>query len=227
MDEGVVALMGCGGRFRAMIVSGEDQHAAIGCGTRIAPVLQRVARTVHARTLAVPDAENTVISRIAEQADLLRTPNGGGAEILVDPRLEMDVMLFEQFGHLIERDVVSTERRPGVTRYEARSIEPCVDIALALHQRQADKRLRSRQEHAPRTLDVPVFEPILQIDTCFGHDAAACIRARAVSLASTTASTSPSCPHTSPSQNSFGDQLSSSNLPPHPTSTSNPPGARI
>ena len=58
-------------------------------------VLEHVAAAVDARALAVPHREHAVVLRAGEQVDLLRAPDGGGGEVLVDARLEPDVAALE------------------------------------------------------------------------------------------------------------------------------------
>ena len=55
-------------------------------------VLEDVAAAVHARALAVPDAEHAVELGVREEVELLRAPDRGGGELLVDAGLEHDVL---------------------------------------------------------------------------------------------------------------------------------------
>ena len=57
---------------------------------------EHVAGTVHSRSLAVPHGENAVVTRPFEQVDLLAAPDGGGRQVFVDARLEMDMAVLEQ-----------------------------------------------------------------------------------------------------------------------------------
>ena len=78
-----------------MIVACERYDAAMRMGAEQVGMLECVAGPVHARPLAVPDAENAVIFRVAEETRLLRSPDRGSGEVLVDARLEDDVMVLK------------------------------------------------------------------------------------------------------------------------------------
>ncbi|MGY3344173.1 hypothetical protein ACVWYK_002942 [Bradyrhizobium sp. USDA 4470] len=62
-DEGMVGLVRDGRGFGAVVVAGEAQHAAVLGGARRVAVAEDVAAAVDARTLAVPDAHDTIILR--------------------------------------------------------------------------------------------------------------------------------------------------------------------
>ena len=76
-----------------MVVAGHDQHAAMPDGAGMVAVLQHVERAVDARPLAVPEREHAVVFGAGEQADLLAAPDRGGGQILVQARLEADMLL--------------------------------------------------------------------------------------------------------------------------------------
>ena len=59
--ENVFRLMRQRGRLAGMVVTGDQQHATVFGGSRGIGMLEHVTRTVHARSLAVPDAEYAVI----------------------------------------------------------------------------------------------------------------------------------------------------------------------
>jgi hypothetical protein len=123
VDQRLLALMRDRRGFRAGIVACQREHAAVRRGARVVGVLERVARTVDAGTLAVPDAEHAVVLRARVQARLLRAPHGGRGEILVHARLEADAVLLEQRARLPQRHVVSAERRAAISRDESARIE--------------------------------------------------------------------------------------------------------
>ena len=114
-------------------------------GAGIVGVLQHVARAVDARALAVPHAEHAVVARAGIEVDLLGAPQGGGGEVLVDARLELDVVLLDEALGLPQRLVEPAQRRAAIARDVARRIEPGREVALALHHRQAHQRLRAGQ----------------------------------------------------------------------------------
>src|SRR5665213_1214261 len=82
--------------FARVVVAGDRQHPAMGRGAGRIAMLQRVAAAVDAGALAVPDREDAVIVRAGEEADLLAAPDRGRADLLVDLRLELDVVAVEK-----------------------------------------------------------------------------------------------------------------------------------
>ena len=78
-----------------MVVSGENEHAAVfRCSGGIG-VLEYVAAPVHARPLAVPQGKHAVVFRVRVQIDLLRAPDRRRGEILVHAGLKADVEFLE------------------------------------------------------------------------------------------------------------------------------------
>ena len=133
--EVVVALMGEGARLRAMVVADDRQHPAVRRRARGVGVLDDVHRAVEPRTFAVPDAEHAVDRRAGAQADVLRPPHRGRAELLVEARLEDDVLGGEQLLGAPQFLVVAAERRAAITRDEAAGVEPHSAVARALDKR--------------------------------------------------------------------------------------------
>ncbi len=89
-----------GGRALAgVVVAHRHQHAAVARGAGEVGVAEHVARAVHARPLAVPEAEDAVdlLARIG--FDLLGAQHGGGGEVLVDGGQELDLVLGDQLRH--------------------------------------------------------------------------------------------------------------------------------
>ena len=145
--EDVFALVRKRGGLGRMIVAGEDQNAAVLCGAGRVAMLEHVAATVHAGALAVPHRKYAVVFRALKQVDLLRSPDRGRRQILVYARLELDVMLLEEFLRLVQRQIEPAQRRAAVTRDESRGVEPRGQVTLALHHWKAHKRLRAGQEN--------------------------------------------------------------------------------
>ena len=100
VGHGVIALVRGGGRLGGMVVAEQHQHAAMGRRSGQIGVAERVARPVDARALAVPHAEHAVIVGLVENRELLRSPQSGGGQVLVDPGLEMDVVVLEEMARL-------------------------------------------------------------------------------------------------------------------------------
>jgi len=68
------ALAGNGGRLAGRIIAGQRQNAAQGRGAGKIAMTENVAGPVHPRPFAVPDAEDPVVTRALEQAQLLAAP---------------------------------------------------------------------------------------------------------------------------------------------------------
>ena len=79
-----------------MVVAHQRQHAAVLGGAGEIGVAEHVAGAVDARALAVPEAEHAVELALAAQLRLLRAPQRGGGDVLVDAGLELDVVLVER-----------------------------------------------------------------------------------------------------------------------------------
>jgi hypothetical protein len=73
-----------------VIVAGDQEDAAMERRAGGIAMLENIPATIDARSLAVPQGENTVIFGAAEGVDLLGSPNCCRGEILVDGRTEVD-----------------------------------------------------------------------------------------------------------------------------------------
>ncbi len=108
-------------------------------------VLEDVARAVDARPLAVPHGEDAVMLGAGEESDLLRAPDGGRREILVDAGLKADLVPLEEAPGAPEGLVEPAEWRAAIAGDEGGGIEPRRRVALALHHGEAHERLRPGQ----------------------------------------------------------------------------------
>ena len=79
-----------------MIVAHQGQHAAMFRRAREIDVAEDIAAAVDAWTLAVPEREDAVVFAFAAHLGLLRAPDGGRGEILVEARLKQDVVGVEE-----------------------------------------------------------------------------------------------------------------------------------
>jgi hypothetical protein len=141
-----------------VVVAGQSEHAAVRRRAGHVAVLERVARAVDARSLAVPHGEDAVVFGAREQADLLAAPHRGRGEVLVDARLEVDVVALDETLGAPQLAVEAAERRAAIARDEARGVQPGGDVALALHHRQPDQRLGAGEIDAPLVEHVFVVE---------------------------------------------------------------------
>ena len=144
-DQRGLALVRGGRRLGHVVVACQRHDAAVPGRAGIVGVLQHVARAVDARALAVPHAEHAVVARAGIEMDLLGAPQRGGGEVLVDARLELDVVVLDEALGLPQRLVEAAQRRAAIARDVACGVEPGGEVALALHHRQAHQRLRSGQ----------------------------------------------------------------------------------
>ncbi len=141
-----------------MVVAGEHDDAAVLRGSRVVRVLEDVAAAVDTRSLAVPHREDPVVLGARVEVDLLRSPQRGRGEILVEAGLELDVSALEELRCLPQRLVERAERRPAVAGYEARGVEARERVALALQDQEPDERLRAGQVDAAGLQRVLVIE---------------------------------------------------------------------
>src|SRR5947209_4634659 len=109
---------------------------------------EHVAGAVDARPLAVPHAEHAVVFAFAAQLGLLRTPNRGRREVLVQAGLEENVVLIQRRLGAHELLVKAAERRAAITRDVASRVQPGEPVALLLHEASANQRLIAGDKHA-------------------------------------------------------------------------------
>ena len=141
-DEQRVGEIDRGRRFRAVVVAGERERAALGRGASEIGVAQRIGRSVDARSLAVPDAEHAIDRRAGKVVQLLGAPNRRRSEVLVKARAEDDVVLLELRRRAPQLDVVAPERRAAITGNIPAGVEARRRVAQALLNGQAHQRLR-------------------------------------------------------------------------------------
>src|SRR5205085_889391 len=112
------------------------------------PVDAAVAGAVDARALAVPDPEHAVVFAVPAQLRVLRAPQRGCGEFLVEAGLEDDVLFLQPLLGLPEILVEPADGGAAVSGDEAGGVQAGAAVALALHQQHADDRLRSGDEDA-------------------------------------------------------------------------------
>ena len=147
--EGHVRLVRHRRRHAAMIVARDHQHAAFGRRAIGVPVLERVARPVHARPLAVPHRKHALDRTVGVQRRLLRAKDGGRAQILVHRRQELDPVGRKAFADAPQLLIDPAQRRSAIARHEARRVQPRLPVAPRLIQHDPHQRLGAGQEHAP------------------------------------------------------------------------------
>ena len=145
-----------------MVVARHDQDPAMPRAAGVVAVLEHVERAVDARALAVPEGEDAVVLRAREQADLLRAPDRGGGQVLVDAGLEDDAALVQELAGLPQGLIEAAQRRAAIARDEPRRVQAGGEVALALQHRQADQRLDAGHQHPPALQRVAVVETHLR-----------------------------------------------------------------
>jgi hypothetical protein len=88
---------------------------------------------------------------------LLRPPHGGGREIFIDARLEVDARTGQPLAFSPELHIKAAQRRPSVTTDEAGGIEACRRIATALVKQQSDKCLGAAEKYRTAFANVAVL----------------------------------------------------------------------
>ena len=110
--ENMVALVRRRRAFGDVVVARHRNHPAPLGGAGHVGVLEHVAAAVHARALAIPDAEHAIklVGAGRGKAELLCTPQGSGSQLFVDAGLENDVLGLEVFPGLDQRLVIPAQR---------------------------------------------------------------------------------------------------------------------
>src|SRR5690554_2355537 len=147
-------------RLADMVVPRGDQNAAVPRRARGVAVLQRVAGTVDAGPLAVPEPEHAVVAGAGERARLLRAPDRRRGEILVQPRLEADIGRIEKFLRAPQLAVEPAERRASIAGDEARRRKPGRAVAVTLRQQQANDRLQPGDEQRAALLPIALVQTL-------------------------------------------------------------------
>ncbi len=156
--EHVVGLVRQRRRLRAVVVARQHEHAAMLRRAGVVRVLEHVAAAVDARPLAVPHPEHAVVLGAGVEVHLLRAPQRGRREVLVQARLEPDVRAVEEGLRLPQRQIERAQGRPAVARDEAGGVEAGERVALPLQYQEADERLRAGEEDAAGLEGVLVVE---------------------------------------------------------------------
>ena len=157
-----------GGGARHVVVPGHQQHAAVAGAPGGVAVVEDVPAAADAGPLAVPQGEDAVVAGALEQRDLLASPHRGEPQLLVEPRLEADVVLDEEGLGPPEVLVHAVQRRALEAGDEAGGVQPRSRVPLPLHDGEPDEGLDAGEE------DPPGLEGVLVVQGHCGqrHDAA-------------------------------------------------------
>ena len=167
--EGGVGEIDRGRRFRAVVVAGKRDRAALGRDASEISVTQRIARSVDAGPLAVPDAEHAIDGRAGKVVQLLGAPDRGRREVFVEAGAKDDVVLLENGVGAPEFDVVAAERRAAVAGNIAAGVKAGSFIAEALLDRQAHQRLHAGHVEPALRRRPAILECGLRPDERDGH----------------------------------------------------------
>src|SRR6056297_499931 len=115
-----------------MVVAGYRQYPSVAGGAEGIGMLDDVHAAVNARPLAIPHAEDAIVFCALEKRGLLTAPDSSGGEILVDARLEQDIVPFEIGGRFPHGLIHATQRRSPVSRDKAGGVESGPVVALTL-----------------------------------------------------------------------------------------------
>ncbi len=93
VDHGEFGLVRRSRAFAGVVVAHQDEDAAVFRSAGVIGMAEDVACAIDARALAVPDCKNPVVFALTPQLRLLRAPDCGRCKVLVEARLEADVVL--------------------------------------------------------------------------------------------------------------------------------------
>ncbi len=126
-----------------MVVAHQGEHAAMPRGTGEIDVAEHIAAAVDAGALAVPERENAVEAAFAAHFGLLRAPDGGRGQVLVEAGLKQDVVGFEDVSGANEIMIEAAERGTGIARDEPRRIQSGAAVERLLHEEEPRHGLRT------------------------------------------------------------------------------------
>ena len=129
---------------------------------------KNVAGAVDAGPLAVPHGEDAVVLALAAQLGLLRAPDRGRGQVLVDAALEADVVRLEKWLGAQELAVKAAERRAAIAGDKTRGAQPVAAVQLLLHQAEPHQGLEAGDKDA--AVAEVVF--VVELDVAQRHRAA-------------------------------------------------------
>ena len=134
-------------RDAAVVVAAYRQHAAQRTAAVDVAVLERVARAVHPRALAVPQCIHAIDAPLGVERHALRAQAGCGRQVFVDGGQEVHARSVERGLGLPHLLVDHAQRAAAVAADEACGLEARRVVERALHQHQAHQRLRAGEPH--------------------------------------------------------------------------------
>jgi hypothetical protein len=126
-----------GGGLGGRVVADQKQHPPAWVGAVHVGVPQCVGRPIQARPLAVPDADDAVVSRRAHGQIGLAAPHRCGGQFFVEARDEGDVMSLKHIGHAGEHPVDAAQWAALVSGHEGRDAQASTGVTLVLFDERA------------------------------------------------------------------------------------------
>ena len=105
-----------------MIITRHNQHTAGRRRPVCITVFESIPSPVDTRPFAIPHGENAVVFSPFEDVDLLRTPNRGCGEVLINAWLKVNIVGFEKGLGLPERFVKATKGLAAIPRNKPRGV---------------------------------------------------------------------------------------------------------
>src|SRR5262249_5954865 len=99
---------------------------------------ERIPAAIDAGALAVPHAEYAVVLALTPELGLLRAPQRGGGEILVEAGHELDVVFLQGRPGAQHGCLERCDRRSAIAGDVAGRVEAGLSVTRALGQHQAD-----------------------------------------------------------------------------------------
>lgn len=146
-----------------MIVAEQKQDATGRGGALQIGMLDRISRTIHAGTLAVPDAEDSIHFRAGNEVELLRASERGHRQVFVQVGLEDDVIRLQRRSGLPQFHVVSAKGRAAVAADESGGVQSRTPIHFALNDGQADQCLAAAEQR------LAALQRVLVLQSNLGH----------------------------------------------------------
>ena len=134
--------------------------------------VQRVAGAIDAGAFAVPHAEHAIDALAGEGVDLLRAIQHGRGEVLVDARLEADVLRGQQRLAVPDLPVQPAQRRTAIAGDQAAGVQPGGAVQSRLFQQDAHQRLDAGQQDRRVEVGEAAFQRggrVAEADVHLGH----------------------------------------------------------
>ena len=145
-------------RLARGIVAAQRQHSATRVGADEVAVADRVGGAVDTRGLAVPDSDHAVEARAWQRPGQLRAPHGRCGKLLVDRRLQDQLVLGSERSESSDLAHESGERRAGIAGDQRGRSQPRAYVGAVLVEQDSHQRLHAREEYAAFREEVTVLE---------------------------------------------------------------------